>query len=325
MSSAIGTSDILVSQLVTNVPEMALGQGRCGKVCKLPLQDGVEIVRWAGHFEQPVELPLYDDSERISFSFNCNLAGQADCLFEDGVHHRIEDKAGRISYSPGRRGIYRQQGALENLSVMVRPDVFLTWMGQPDSELRNLLARGGYASWHRGGELLATAQWLNRMLAEMDASHASLRHSLWFQGQAMSLIGLFLESRGSDTEPDSSKASDRRLMRARDRLLSDLSQAPALAELARVASMSEPSLTRGFRRLFGNSPHGLFQVERMNAARLRLLQGQVSVSVVAAELGYTNMSHFAEAFRRQFAILPSEVRLCTSGSSGSTRDPGRDG
>lgn len=121
----------------------------------------------------------------------------------------------------------------------------------------------------------------------------------------MTLVGLFLEAGAGSAI---TLTDDVRLRRARDFLLADLSHAPSLAELAAVAGMSEPTLTRQFRRQFADSPYGLFQQERMHSARTRLLSERVSVATVAADLGYTNASHFSAAFRQQFGLTPRELK-----------------
>lgn len=275
------------------------------------LQDGVEVTRWEGRFDEPLDVPLVDDSDRICFSFNCCLSGGAACLFRDGRRREFEakDNAGSIQYGPGRRGVYRQAGTLRNLTVMVRPDVFAAWAVDVDQELAGILSGGGFLEGHRGGELLASVQLLDRALASRsDGDRTGMRHPLWLQGQGMKVVGLFLEARGAGRAPDMSEAYRQRLLRARDLLLADLSCAPSLPDLAREAGLSTPTLTRGFRRLFGESPFSLFQRERMHAAHQRLVAGSESVTRIAADLGYSNASHFSAAFRKQFDILPSELR-----------------
>ncbi|WP_153116228.1 helix-turn-helix transcriptional regulator [Rhodocyclus tenuis] len=301
-------SGIPVSRLVADASVTKLGQGACCRVLQLPLRDGMELLHWHGHFEEPLDICLRDDSDRISFSFICGLQGGASCAFEAGEPraYAIEAGAGNISYGPGRCGRYRQQGTVESLSVMVRPDILLAWEPRLDPGMQRLIAGGGVATGYRGAELLVTAKWLNRALVA--GLQANSNHSLWLQGQALTLIGLFFEARTLEFGNRDQASSDARLLRARDRLLSDLSHAPTLAELAELAGMSEPTLTRGFRRLFGSSPYALFQRERMHAARTRLQLEQAPISVIATDLGYTNTSHFAAAFRRQFGMPPSQLK-----------------
>ena len=46
----------------------------------------------------------------------------------------------------------------------------------------------------------------------------------------------------------------------------------------------------------------------MLQARTQLLRGRLSVAHVATDLGYSNPSHFAAAFRKQFGVNPSALR-----------------
>ncbi|MBK1650592.1 hypothetical protein CKO36_19065 [Rhabdochromatium marinum] len=96
------------------------------------------------------------------------------------------------------------------------------------------------------------------------------------------------------------------LDRARDLLLHDLSTPPTIAELARAVGMNQYKLKVGFKKRFGCSIYALFQEERMQRAR-HLLQLH-NVTETAVILGYTNISHFSAAFRKQFGCLPSRAR-----------------
>ncbi|BBI91623.1 transcriptional regulator AraC family [Serratia symbiotica] len=46
----------------------------------------------------------------------------------------------------------------------------------------------------------------------------------------------------------------------------------------------------------------------MQEARRRLANGNASVMTVAADLGYTNASHFSVAFQKQFGVNPSTFK-----------------
>ncbi len=59
---------------------------------------------------------------------------------------------------------------------------------------------------------------------------------------------------------------------------------------------------------YGRSIYDCFQHERMQQARTELLRGRLSVAHVAADLGYSNPSHFSAAFRKQFGVNPSALR-----------------
>jgi len=50
-----------------------------------------------------------------------------------------------------------------------------------------------------------------------------------------------------------------------------------------------------------------FQKIRMQAAKDKLLSGDHSVKEVAMELGYSNLSNFTIAFKKEFGLLPSKI------------------
>jgi AraC family transcriptional regulator len=70
--------------------------------------------------------------------------------------------------------------------------------------------------------------------------------------------------------------------------------------------LNQLKLKRGFRSLFGMGVYSLFQRHRME--RARELLSHHNVTETALMLGYSNISHFSAAFRKQFGVLPGEAR-----------------
>ena len=93
---------------------------------------------------------------------------------------------------------------------------------------------------------------------------------------------------------------------ARDYLLRDLSEAPTIAEIASEVGLNQCKLKKGFKSLYGRPIYAYFQEERMKKA-LALLQ-ELNVTDTAVMLGYSNVSHFSAAFRKQFNIPPRDAR-----------------
>ena len=313
-----------VSRIITGGYGGDLGPGAQCRVTRVTLQDGLDIVRWQSTFEQPVELPLQDDSECIHFSFTNVLKGKAACSFRDGRRQRryaIDEGAGNISFGRCRHGLYHQHGEIDNITVMIRPELLAQWELTLDPLLNKALAcEHCFLDGHRSGEMSATAHMLGMAMGQVTSSPPTTpRSSLWLYGQSVTLVSLFLEARQDAACTCRVSHTDRqRLVRARDRLLEDLGKAPSLSELARESGLSQPKLTRGFRQLFANSVYGMFQQTRMIQARSRLMSGNESVMRIASDLGYANASHFATAFRKQFGINPSMLKNGGRGKALST-------
>lgn len=102
---------------------------------------------------------------------------------------------------------------------------------------------------------------------------------------------------------------DGRIREAARLLEADLANPPTLPELARRAGLSETSLKRGFRRLFGQTVFGHLRARRMQLARTLLESGECTVLEAAVRVGYSNPSNFSAAFRREFGLNPKQFQL----------------
>ncbi len=88
-----------------------------------------------------------------------------------------------------------------------------------------------------------------------------------------------------------------------------LEQAPSLEMLAREVGLSETTLKRGFHQVYGTTVFGHLRALRMEHARALLQSGQATVIEAATQVGYSNPSNFASAFRAQFGLNPKEFQL----------------
>jgi AraC-like DNA-binding protein len=83
--------------------------------------------------------------------------------------------------------------------------------------------------------------------------------------------------------------------------------APTISQLARIATMSPTKLKKIFKEVYGVPIYRYYQKVRMNHAKDLLSNGGVSIKEVGIQVGYSNLSHFATAFRKEFNLLPSEL------------------
>jgi len=105
-----------------------------------------------------------------------------------------------------------------------------------------------------------------------------------------------------------SKADIDRVMLVEATLTKDIFEpAPTISQLARMVSISESKLKKDFKLLYGIPVYEYFQKVRMQAAKDKLLAGGHSVKEVAMELGYSNLSNFTIAFKKEFGLLPSKL------------------
>ncbi len=82
---------------------------------------------------------------------------------------------------------------------------------------------------------------------------------------------------------------------------------PSIQLLSRWALMSESKFKKLFKKVFGSGPFEYYQKNRMQKARELILDGQYSISQIGNMLGYQNLSNFSCSFKKEFAVLPSNV------------------
>lgn len=126
--------------------------------------------------------------------------------------------------------------------------------------------------------------------------------------RTLSFLGYFFEKAGSRSsrtqgllEPDINA-----LFAARTYLLATLDRPVPIAEVAAWVGFSETKLKTLFPRLFGKSVHQYWQTTRMERAKELLASRRFSVAEAGHQVGYTNLTHFAVAFRRQAGMMPRD-------------------
>ena len=83
---------------------------------------------------------------------------------------------------------------------------------------------------------------------------------------------------------------------------------PSIDELAREAGMSASKLKRGFKQVFGIPPYQYYLKAKMGEARKLLQSRSYAISEIGHILGYSNLSKFSQAFKKEFGMTPRQYR-----------------
>jgi AraC-like DNA-binding protein len=102
-----------------------------------------------------------------------------------------------------------------------------------------------------------------------------------------------------------SRATLRRLVRARDLLHADLQRGATLDELAAASGLSRGFLARSFTRTFGVPPHRYLVDLRFEHAKRALARG-TSVTEACLEVGFESLGSFSASFHRRVGMSPRE-------------------
>lgn len=82
---------------------------------------------------------------------------------------------------------------------------------------------------------------------------------------------------------------------------------PTIDELSRISAMSPTKLKNDFKALYGLPIYEYYQKNRMIKAKSLLVLARFTIKEVGIMVGYSNLSHFANTFKKEFGHLPSEI------------------
>jgi AraC-like DNA-binding protein len=110
------------------------------------------------------------------------------------------------------------------------------------------------------------------------------------------------------TLPRTVKKNDLESMQHVEQILSGkLEGFPSLESLAHEVFMSTSKLKNLFKQVYGHTLYDYYNKSRLQRAKDLLITGQCSIKQAGSEIGFSNLSHFAKAFRKEFGILPRDL------------------
>jgi AraC family transcriptional activator of pyochelin receptor len=96
---------------------------------------------------------------------------------------------------------------------------------------------------------------------------------------------------------------------AKEYLIKDLHNAPTIKELAKEVALNEHNLKTGFKEIYGKTIHAFVKDYKMSKARELILKREFQIAEIADQLGYTNVSHFIDAFKKKYGVTPKKFEM----------------
>lgn len=100
------------------------------------------------------------------------------------------------------------------------------------------------------------------------------------------------------------------LKKAETYMLEKLHESIQSKDICQVVGVSQRTLEYVFRECYGITPRAYFNKLRLNAVHKELKQTNdinQEISAIAQRFGFTHMGQFAQDYRKQFGLLPSQV------------------
>ncbi|WP_343700056.1 AraC family transcriptional regulator [Chitinophaga sp.] len=145
----------------------------------------------------------------------------------------------------------------------------------------------------------------------MDPAHKRL----YMKAKTLELMALQMQQQKNLPEetflqPGDIKMSDAQKMHAaREIILQRLDNPYTIPALAHLVGTNENYLKKNFKKVFGTTVFGFIQQLRMERARDILINEKKKIGEVARLTGYSHISHFSKAFKKQFGFSPKNIRV----------------
>ena len=144
----------------------------------------------------------------------------------------------------------------------------------------------------------------------------ALMSRLYLKGKVYELLSLYFNpSEATDIAECPFLVDEenvRKIRNAKQIMLERMVDPPSLTDLANEIGLSLKKLKEGFKQLYGSTVYQFVLDHKMNHARQLLGSGSYNVNEVAIQLGYSNSSHFIEAFKKKFGTTPKKYLLSVS-------------
>ena len=164
----------------------------------------------------------------------------------------------------------------------------------------------------RGGcAVEGPTHWSRAAFADLERLPQSER-ARWCVWKSVELLYLLSaqEEQEMDVLPDSMPDRNiaRSLAETRRYMEQHLDEPLTIPALSRRACLSATTFKEGFRQLYGLPVHTWLRQRRMERAAELLHTPGLSLEGVAKAVGYSSVSQFASAFRRQYGVTPGKYR-----------------
>jgi len=87
----------------------------------------------------------------------------------------------------------------------------------------------------------------------------------------------------------------------------ELEKFPSINNLSRIALMSSSKLKKRFKEVYGMKLYEFYNHNRLSKARKWIETGETNIKEAAYRIGFSNLSNFSKAFKKEFGFLPSKL------------------
>ena len=273
----------------------------------IELQPGLAVCVNSADDLNAIDISKAFPSSDKCLCFNCQLQGKLSLQVKD---RKLVTHKGDLTFGFADGETFHLQHSKDfcNIEVMIMPELLDVLLGEMDFQFSNLDKKVNFFLHHhpihQNSNVLSCARQLFYLMQNTDCK---ITNRLLLYAHVLKYLNWYFKSfEQQSTKHEFTQWEYQQLNHARNCLISDLTCPPTINCLAKQTGLNQSKLKKGFKQIFGKSIYAYFLAERMHKAKQLL--AEYSVTETAIMMGYSNISHFSSAFRKQFGVLPKEIR-----------------
>lgn len=273
------------------------------------IDDGFIVLTFQNDTDEIKSAEREIDSSYIQFHF-C-IKGSSVFQFNQGSYTLpLKEETSLLLYNPERDLPIHLDVSSHSwlVSVLISIKKFHRLFSQEADYITFLSEDNRHKKYYKDGKISPSMAIVLNQLVNYNLNQSI--KNLYFKGKAYELLSLYF-NRSEDANIEQcpflvNEANVLKIRKAKDIIISRMSEPPSLQELADEVELSLKKLKEGFKQLYGDSVFSFLFDYKMEVSRKLLESGDHNVNEVGLRVGYSTASHFIAAFKKKYGTTPKK-------------------
>jgi len=279
------------------------------------IEDGFHVLTYENDADISQPIVRHVDASLIQFHF-C-FRGSATFYFNQRTYNLpLLDEHVLLLYNP-QRDLPMELDVSPNsqlVTVLISIEKFHSLFSQEANQISFLSEENADKKYYK--DHIITPSMAVALSQILQHQPNTLMSRLYLKGKVYELLSLYFNPTEATDVAECPFLVDeenvRKIRNAKKIVLERMTNPPSLQDLADEIGLSLKKLKEGFKQLYGSTVYQFILDHKMNHARQLLGSGSYNVNEVALQLGYSNSSHFIDAFKKKFGTTPKKYLLSVS-------------
>lgn len=276
------------------------------------VDEGLSLYHTAGNKGIERDLEIHLPKGILFFQFN--MGESCDLMFGPHYKQTLNSSESMLLYNPEKDldFICRLSSEANSAFILTTVETLHGLIVQGADDIPFLNASSNHNKYYMKLSLPPAMRFsLEQLFSSQMSSMAS---RLYLSGKAYELLGhYFNKDENSDYLEACPFLKDQRnveaIRKCRQILMDRMEDLPTIKEISTEVGLNEYQLKVGFKNIYGKTINTYFQDHRMTYALKLMTEDGLMVQEAAAQVGYSNVSHFITAFKKKFGVTPKQYLL----------------